>query len=479
LVLLLLLLAVCVCVCVATTYYMHMMDFIYRPRKSYQSSQEELFVGVFVLITFFTCCVIISTYPQSCIPPGEDNQNGTLAEHVEFNSPHVQHGVTCWWYGLTCVILFGIYITGYMIMRVFPLQAFIGAQLILIASIPSVIIHPLDNEFEYLKLYSVGGAAIIVLLYRLTNVFKHMKFAKTGYWAEENLDSFWSRVAHGVANMVPGGIDLDGDQFKLLMVLFFCGNILEAVVYDFERGHIANGIFGLWLIVSMPRGHFASSELGQRIERRMFWFANVEKSFKHVLFVDNTENVKGHHYDAVYEIDWYWAFAYFTWNACFSFDERKEHFAAIIVVLVAALYGGANPYDPYEFLQIDSHLFVQARLYTLSIRYAILAFFDPYQEFLDTSLYYVPIGATTWGYINIASLLFYLTYKAVVFDPDHDQKGELDLQPPGVITEEHRISPGSTSNIIINSNNASVVAAYVVNSDDDGNTNNMNKKDDV
>ena len=413
------------------------LDFVYRPRKSYQASPVELAFGVVLLFLVFACLISIGVVSQVCIPPGNANLNGTLLAQLEDSSNPKVGWRQCWWYGLAGWIFFVVFVASYALSRAFVLQTFIIYHVLLFCFIPAIIVNPFPDSFEYFKLFSVVASAIVISLYRLSNMFKHMKFAQTGYWDPARESFFWSRVAKRVEAVLPN-VNLDGDQFKWIMIALFAFNIMEAVVYDGIRGHYGNVAAGVWLVLAIPRGHMASSPFWRRVERKVFWYAYLAKDYKHVLFVDNTPEPIGL-YDGVLETDWFWVFMYCTWNAAFSYDERKEHFVTILLVLAAACFTGANIYRPFEFFHVDPHLFVQARVYTLATRYSILAFYDVYQEFMDSSVYFNPTLCFWWGIFNCGCIALYIAYKAFVFTGE-DSKGELDSQPPGVITEERRKS---------------------------------------
>jgi len=188
------------------------------------------------------------------------------------------------------------------------------------------------------------------------------------------------------------GQHLDYYLWRWILWLALFTNIMEAVVVGMLDGDYPNGVAGLCLILLMPRAYFTCTD--PKIERRLMFFTFLQPSFQHVVYVDNSPEVG--YYDLVYETGWDWVFLYTTWNACFSFDDRRDHFISICVVLVAALYGNADPKKPWDFfrvrgsslracdltpcLQIDPHMYIQGRCATLYTRYVILAYYDVYQE---------------------------------------------------------------------------------------------------
>lgn len=259
-----------------------------------------------------------------------------------------------------------------------------------------------------------------------------MIFDGVGYWAEGNT-SLWSRVAKATYVLLRTQ-HFDRYRWRWFLWGALVVNILEAVTFDMINQNYANGIVGIYCILSMPRGYFSS--MSKWFERRFFFYTFLQPTMNHVLFVDDTPTIG--HYDMIYETDWFWVFIYTTWDACFAYQERADHFAIVCLVLIAGLYGCADLFNYRTFFQIDPHLYIQCRSFTLWIRYIIFGFYDVYNEFSDTTLYFDKNVANIWGYVNCGCIVLYLAYKLYIFD-GRDSRASIDMAEEAVERKSKRV----------------------------------------
>ena len=405
------------------------IEFLYRQRKNYASSYPEIALGVIVFMGLCAGLVTASVYPQTCkkittLPLGL-TQNLLAAN----DTADLYENISCWWYGVSGFILFWIYIASYMIIRMYPLQSFWALIILTLGTFPSVAIRPFQDPFEFMKLYSVILAMQLQLVFRLDNMFRHQKVENTGYYAPENADLFWAKNAKMVARFLHAQ-SLDYYVWRWILWAALFTNIMEAVVVGAIDGFWANALAGIFLIIIMPRAYFICTN--RATERRVMFFAFLQPSFQHVVYVDNSPYYG--YYDLVYETGWDWVFLYTTWNACFSFDDRRDHFISICVVLVAALYGNACPKRPWDFFKIDPHMYIQGRCATLYTRYIILAYYDVYQEFMDASLYFQYDVEFWWGIANLFVCAGIVAYGAFHYT---GQSSRASLDVEGAVEIRH------------------------------------------
>ena len=117
---------------------------------------------------------------------------------------------------------------------------------------------------------------------------------------------------------------------------------------------------------------------------------------KNVLYINNNKGTN----DLVYKVSLAWVLVYTIWNACFSYSNRKEHFALIVVVLLTALLSDI----PYSTSIIPA-LYIQSRTYTLFMRYTIFTIDDVYQKFADSTNWYDEDIAKFWEIINLVIII--------------------------------------------------------------------------
>lgn len=251
-------------------------------------------------------------------------------------------------------------------------------------------------------------------------MFKRMIFDQVGYWEEGNT-SIWSKLAK-FTYVILGTQHFERYRWRWFLWCALIVNILEAVTFDMINQNYANGIVGIYCILAMPRGYFTN--VTKWLERRVFWFTFLQPTMNHVLFVDDTPTVG--HYDMIYETDAFWVFIYTSWDACFAYQERKDHFVIVCLVLIAGLYGSADLFNFRTFFQIDPHMYIQCRSFTLWIRYIIFGYYDVYNEFVDTSLYFDKNVANIWGYVNLALCGLYMAYMLTTFDGT-DSRASIDM----------------------------------------------------
>merc|ERR1712032_67451 len=119
----------------------------------------------------------------------------------------------------------------------------------------------------------------------------------------------------------------------------------------------------------------------------------------------------------VYETDWFWVAMYTSWNLCFCLDERREHFAAVVVTLLVSLVT-----DLPRPLGSDPHLWAQTRVFTLVFYYILITIYDPFQEFADSRFWFTEDAVRFWGMANLGACVLYSIYKGVTYGDGSDQR---------------------------------------------------------
>jgi hypothetical protein len=401
----------------------------YRTKRLPVSSVVSKIHGAIILLIGGIALIVQGTFPQICKPVGYVGKVNATAAFGGFD-PELLYNTECWWYPLSGFITWCAFTAFYVFFRIFPLACIIFLACTFCGIIPMIIVYPLDGPFEYIKLFSVTGALIVVILFRLDHKFKYQSFHKLGPYAPENEDKPWSKLSRTVAKLMKAE-HFDSNIWRWFLYFALAINIGEAVVFDMLDGNYANGVAGIILVIAQPRCQLF------KWDKQVFWFTHIREKFIDVGFVDN--DARPGYWDFVYETDWFWVLAYTTWNLCFSYLERKEHFATICVVLTTALFGSADPLRPSTFLHLDPHLYAQTRTATLTMRYMVLSFFDAYEYFNDSTLYASKQFAFGWG---IANCLIWIPYMIVRwFYPHH---GYIEIEAD----RERKKQPDTTAAII-------------------------------
>lgn len=157
-------------------------------------------------------------------------------------------------------------------------------------------------------------------------------------------------------------------------------NISEATIKDMTLGNYFNGVCGVFLLLSQPLPDLGYD--GKRVT-----------SFMGIDSVQSLGKARASYFDFIYVLPFGWSLVYSTWNLCFCLDSRRSHFASagavLFVPLVRACYH--RRYD----------MWMQSRVYTLALRYVLLAYYDVYDRWLDTTEWYDASTVEYWGLANM------------------------------------------------------------------------------
>jgi len=358
----------------------------------------EMAAGTVVVLLLLLLIVLSSVAQNVALPLNyEFAENETL----DLSNVLVQNcvGTSCWFFGATLFGAATFYMSFYIFNRVFPMLGVFLILLIFAILVPYILVFDtLDTLFEWVKLFSVFGAVGFICLFRLDMTLRKHQEDGIGSFAP-GANSLWDRLIRLLGKYFnPGDNLLDSNLWCWLMYGMLALNIGEACMADLSRGNIPNALAGFFLVLSMPRPAFGP------LDFKINFYANLKESWQHILFIDDAPDA---YHDMVYATPWFWVFLYTTWNAAFSYDERREHFAIILVVLLVAVLSNV----PRSVIRIDSKLYVQSRTYTLLMRYVILGFFDVYQEFADASYWYNAAVKNAWGYANCGFILLFLIWR--------------------------------------------------------------------
>src|SRR5688572_23743551 len=113
-------------------------------------------------------------------------------------------------------------------------------------------------------------------MFRMDNMFKRMKFDKIGYWDPKNENKIMSKIAKIMYKLLLNEY-FDNWKWRWFLWVALAVNIIEAVVFDFIDGNIANGIVGILIICAMPRPYFSFCK--SDIDRKVFFFTFLKKRF--------------------------------------------------------------------------------------------------------------------------------------------------------------------------------------------------------
>ena len=255
---------------------------------------------------------------------------------------------SCYQFGLLLLIFFIVLCIFMSFNRIFPNIGFIIIIILSIASVVYVNIgeNSFDDEFEIAKFYLIILASLFLSFTRVAGINNFKLF---------NYPNIWSWLLFGV--------------------LVF--NILAAVGTEIKNNSYINPIIGIILILMLPNP------------------ITYGKQWKDLLFIRGN--------DLVYKISMFWMLMYTIWDMNFVYKDGKEHFASVIIVLLTPLLTGF----PLT-TKIDPGLYIQARTYTLFLRYIILAFNDVFEKYSDSNGFYLEKNKNIWDYVDISVIIMYI-----------------------------------------------------------------------
>lgn len=331
--------------------------------------------GIVTLLFLVALFIGTALYDGTALP------FGTQEFEFKYESMEKCKDSACYQFGLTLFLSFLAYVLYYMFCRQFPLLSFFSIFVLLGTSCCFVFtINKFDNLFEYLKYFSVFLGAVFISSSRL-------------YAILNNTDTYKNNsVAQFLKNKVFSATTiLSKDTWSWILFGALAINIAEATITDFSGGNYFNFVVGILLVLTMPRPGLTLFDSP----------SSKSTSWKDILYV----NTKNKSYDVVYKTTLFWVLIYTSWDACFAYSERKEHFAIIVVVLLAALFGNI----PNSLADVP-YLYIQCRTYTLFMRYMILGYSDVYERFADSSNWYNEDVTRWWGITNLSLYIIYICY---------------------------------------------------------------------
>jgi len=258
-------------------------------------------------------------------------------------------------------------------------RATFATYLLVLLSAPLWLIQPLETTFEYVKIASVFVPIQVLNLLRLAFALE----------ARNNDPPAGRRgCSGGCAGMLLGLRQRAAVVYWFLFAVLAI-NISEAVAADVELGNYANAACGVLLVATQPGPALTYAQ------------ADSSPRWRRFMGIDTAGGGPSKH-DFLYDLPLSWSLLYTAWNLCFALDERRSHFASIAAVLAAPIARALwnRRYD----------LWVQSRVYTLAIRYALLAYYDVYDEFIDSSAWHSADAVATWGYVNLALAVLYAAW---------------------------------------------------------------------
>jgi len=307
-------------------------------------------LGLFILIA-----ALVYSFTTMAVPVGQPNKENKPDFKYKDTMEKCQNE-NCWEFGLTLLLAFALFVGFYMFQRVLPISGFVIIIIMSIVAIAGINSwNKLDTLFEKMKFYSIIIATIILAFTRVSNI--------TNLTNNKTAANVWC----------------------WLLWLILAANIGEAVYSELDEGYILNPVVGIILILLMPNPILTG------------------KSWNDILFVD-----KGNYRDLVYKTPLFWAFLYTIWNANYAYGDKREHFAIIIMVLLSAFLN-TTP----NSLSVNPSLYIQARAYTLFMRYMVVAYRDVFEEYTDSKGWYDEKAKTIWDGINISLAIIFIVYTMV------------------------------------------------------------------
>lgn len=323
-------------------------------------------VVIIFLILFFT----VTSFYKDIVTPFDNDE-------FKYDTMEKCVDSSCYQFGITLLVCFIIYIGYYSFYRYFPLASFISVFLLFGLSTYFIFTsNKFDNLFEYIKFFSVSIGAMMLVSLRL-----HTISQKTNLYNDNSIVQFLKNSVFSFFNI------FSKNTWTWMMVVVLSINIIEAVLKDYKYGNYYNVIAGILLVLTIPRPGLTL-------------FDSTQTKWSNVCYV-NTKKPN----DIVYTTTLFWVIMYTTWNMCFSYSERKEHFAIIVVVLLSALFGNL----PNSIANVP-YLYIQCRTLTLFARYVILGFDDVYQKYADSSNWYDKDISNYWGLFNMVCYICYICY---------------------------------------------------------------------
>ncbi len=315
-----------------------------------------------------------------------------------------------WTFGVVLGVLFVAALLFSTAARLFPLVAHVFVLLSLVIVIPySEAFRTMSTGFEYVALYSVYFVAFLISILRIDNVLRQNKAEEVGYY-EIGTSNPWSRFARWLGDdMFPSNniMDSAGYSWALFGVVAF--SILVESVQDVINGNYLNAAAGAYLVAAMPRAAM------HKYDPKVAFFAPIRKSWNHILFIDNSHTG---FYDLVYETRWPWVLLFISTRLAFAYDESRSHFGSLLVIFAASLFTEA----PRSFVKLDPHLFIQNYSYVILFQSIVLAFYDPFETYADTSDWFNENAVTAWGAANCGFVLLHMIYKGVNYKDGSDQR---------------------------------------------------------
>lgn len=304
-------------------------------------------LGLFTILI-----VLVFSITTMVVPVGQPVKDSEV--DFKYESMEKCRDNSCWSFGLTLLLSFILFIGFYTFQRVLPISGFVAIIIMSIVAIAGINSwNKLDSLFEKMKFYSIIIATVILAFTRVSNI---TNLTKDRPWLVEG----WS----------------------WLLWLLLAVNIGEAVYSEMDEGSYINPILGIILILLMPNPLLTG------------------KSWKDLLFVD-----KGGYRDLVYKTPLFWSILYIIWDANYAYTDKKEHFAIICLVLLAPLLNTLP-----NSISVNPSLFIQARAYTLFIRYMVIAYKDVFEEYTDSKGWYNEKAKNIWDWINISIVIVFVFY---------------------------------------------------------------------
>lgn len=306
-------------------------------------------------------------------------------------------------------LLFLFYLIGDHLSRI-SVQVTFWFYLLVLLSCPLWFIQPLDGAFEYAKIVSIYIPIQLFNSIRVSFMITHSDENKKYNFFLRELDAY-------VLKPIRMNVQVIYLWFLLEIVLIV--NIAEAVLADVTIQNYFNAAAGVILIVTLP---LPARERSEDIPRN-----------RRFMGIDNSKDGP-RYFDFLFDLPLAWILLYTSWNMCFALDARDTSAGSIAAVLAAALvrslWGG----------RFD--LWMQSRVYTLALRYAILGYYDVYSELVNTVEWNIPQVVEVWGIINLVFCIIYAIWYLCEILGLTDKEPFMLPKPPRTKMEHGIIKPG-------------------------------------
>jgi hypothetical protein len=180
-----------------------------------------------------------------------------------------------------------------------------------------------------------------------------------------------------LARMFPRVRQIFRTSGRAILYLVLLGNVLVAVVADAVAGHWSNAAAGVALAIAQP-------------------FAGARTYLLAVRVAIETEHRSK---PLAADLPIGYIALYTSWNLCFVFATNPAHFASVLAVL-----GAAAAFATF----VGKDHWMQARMYTLAMRYALLVFIDVHTVLADSTSWGSPGPAMVWGMLNLVAGIVYV-----------------------------------------------------------------------